>query len=396
MKRFEVLNIITYWRRSAQSNEKVGWLLRDSEDQKDYVYTYDEAWQLIHEFGAVNAEAFIKKTESREIQELVPLAPQPSFLDTSWQNKYEEAEELIYSPSCYENIQRLICNDEKWKIKNNRDQWLRTQKEVTSLWYIHPNIMNCIDIAHKIQKSDRIRFYVGASIWQEVGLGKVYATDCKVDRDDNLEDLFVPSMTKMGIDASYIDSPYIFELLKIIKGFKGDIEILFEVEEGLFQKKKVEASIDLVLAIGAEVPAEDRLIENVHYIGHEPCQSPDRYKSVLHAPITQALKEIERHFVLKGRMLCGVCGEKVAHSIGGSCFAPVQVVVCYSCGSQGAEPYGILVAHVARLMSRIPDYNLSPKLLHVKQATLSITGISEETFIEDVEKQLHEIMARKG
>jgi hypothetical protein len=73
MKRFEVLKVITYWRRSAQSNEKVGWMLRNHEELKDIGCTGDEAWDLIREYGAVNAEARIIKTKSRTMKVIEPL-----------------------------------------------------------------------------------------------------------------------------------------------------------------------------------------------------------------------------------------------------------------------------------------------------------------------------------
>lgn len=75
--------------------------------------------------------------------------------------------------------------------------------------------------------------------------------------------------------------------------------------------------------------------------------------------------------------------------------APMSCGYCRSCMEKGAEPYGVLVARVAHLMSLRPDYKLSPKLLLVKQATLTVTGHSEEKFIEDVSNRLNEMNGRK-
>lgn len=95
------------------------------------------------------------------------------------------------------------------------------------------------------------------------------------------------------------------------------------------------------------------------------------------------------------KMFCSVCGEKEAAGVFASRIAPVSCGYCRSCIEKGAEPYGVLVRRVAHLMSLRPDYKLSPKLLFVKQATLAISGHSEEMFMEDVSNRLNEINSRK-
>jgi hypothetical protein len=193
----------------------------------------------------------------------------------------------------------------------------------------------------------------------------------------------------------FIEFPYIFDFLRIIKNQNDQTEFLFEVEEGIFQRGKADTPIDLVLAIGVEKPIDVHQTDNIYYIGHEPCINPSPYKKVLHAPISQVLKEVESHFVLTGRMLCGVCGEKVAHGIGSSTIAPVQVAVCISCGSKGAQPYDVIVTRVALGKQRNENYRPGPNLEHVIQATLPIVGKSEKEFQEDVHQCLTKIIATK-
>ena len=89
-------------------------------------------------------------------------------------------------------------------------------------------------------------------------------------------------------------------------------------------------------------------------------------------------------------MICSVCGKDQAAGVFASRIAPVSCAYCQSCLDKGAEPYGVLVINIAHLRSLRPDYQLSPKLEAVKQATLVIAGKSEEMLMEDVRVRLKE------
>jgi hypothetical protein len=393
-----VKKIITYWRKSAQSNEKVGWLLHDFEKQQDFGYTFEEAWHLINEFGAINAESKIKTTEHRNIKEIMPFPPQPSFLDTSWQIKYEELKELELSSPCSEMIHSLILTDEKWKIKRKKDQWIRTHKNLISTWQSYENLMNCIEIAQHIQKSQNIVIYVGASIWQESGLSKLYATDIEVF-ENHLEYFLSESIEKelanMKIDIdqnpfNIVNLPYVFEFLKIVQSLNTNTKILFETKEGVFLKEKQDQPIDLVIAIGTEVPKNVDHFDNTFFISHEPCANNSKYKMVLHAPISQALIEVESHFVKKGRMICNVCEKRVG-DVCGSRIAPVQNVICPYCSSKYAEPYGVLVTYIAIREIRFENYKPNPFIERVIKSTLSIVGKSKNEFHRDVAQRMKEL-----
>ncbi|RFU69504.1 hypothetical protein D0469_09060 [Peribacillus saganii] len=85
------------------------------------------------------------------------------------------------------------------------------------------------------------------------------------------------------------------------------------------------------------------------------------------------------------KMICCVCGFQQAEGVFSSRIAPVSCAYCKSCSEKGAEPYDVLVTRVAHLMLLQPGYELSPRLEHVKQVTLEISGITEEKFLKDVE-----------
>jgi len=90
-------------------------------------------------------------------------------------------------------------------------------------------------------------------------------------------------------------------------------------------------------------------------------------------------------------MVCSVCGKNVAVGVYASRIAPVSCAYCNRCMEKRAEPYGVLVTKVAHLMSRNPDYQLSPKLIIVKLSTLSINDKTEEMFSEDVKNRMLEM-----
>ncbi|MGE6487421.1 hypothetical protein [Paenisporosarcina sp. NPDC076898] len=87
-------------------------------------------------------------------------------------------------------------------------------------------------------------------------------------------------------------------------------------------------------------------------------------------------------------MVCSVCCENIALGVFASRIAPVSCAYCKKCMERRAEPYGVLVTKVAHLMSQNPDYQLSPRLIIVKLATLSINDKTEEMFIEDVRNRM--------
>ncbi len=88
---------------------------------------------------------------------------------------------------------------------------------------------------------------------------------------------------------------------------------------------------------------------------------------------------------------CDVCGVEQAEGVFSSRIAPVSSVYCRDCLEKGAEPYGILVIHVAHLLLSDPGYQLDPFIERVKQATLDITGKTEETFQQDVQNRRKEM-----
>jgi hypothetical protein len=89
-------------------------------------------------------------------------------------------------------------------------------------------------------------------------------------------------------------------------------------------------------------------------------------------------------------VICSVCGKEGAAGVFASRIAPVSCAYCQSCLNKGAEPYGVLVTHIAHIRSLQPGYQLSPVLEMVKEATLPIAGKSEEMLMEDVREKLKE------
>lgn len=85
------------------------------------------------------------------------------------------------------------------------------------------------------------------------------------------------------------------------------------------------------------------------------------------------------------KKMCEVCGVEQAEGVFSSRVAPVSSAYCRNCLEKGAEPYGILVIHIAHLMLWEPEYKLDPLIERVIQATLDITGKTEEAFYEDVQ-----------
>jgi hypothetical protein len=394
MKRFEVLKVITYWNRSAQSNEKVGWMLRDHEEQKDIGCTGDEAWDLIRKYGAINAEARIIKTKSRTMKVIEPLQFEtPNFYQTSWQMKYEEVPQLDFSASFLQQVNEFIHIDEKWKIKHKQADWQRQHKELISNWKTHKRVLQCIDFASKIQQANSISVYIGGDIWQEVGLGSIYAEQTGTAPHHMLEQpIFTQSiqeaLTKIGVAPHYrtyqlIDLPYVFEFLKMVQSLNGRTDVFYEVESGVFHKDKTPRNVDLRIAIGTAIPGNSLTSHSSYCISHELNQCP-----TLHGPITPILKEIARYFVKKGSMLCDVCGQKVAHGIGSSSIAPVTIAVCYSCGSKNAEPYWVIVTKAALGKKSNPDYRPGPYFNHVIHSTLDLLEKSKDQFRQDVEIHL--------
>lgn len=400
MNRFEVVNIITYWKRSAQSNESVAWILRDHVDQKDIGYTFEEAWELIREFGAINAQAKLTKVLG-EVKSIVPVATTSFIHDKKWKLKYEQAKDLQYSPSCLSSIKKMVVADEKLKIKQNKDKWQRSQKELVSTWKTHEKILRCVDLAHKIKKARNLIIYVGSSVWNESGVTNIYSKDLEL-KFNNLEEIFSESITsyfeELGITNNnvfqYIEKPYVFEFLDAITSINKHTQIRFEVSKGVFQEKNVPSSLDLVLMIGANGLTQNHYVPS-YFLGSELVEHGSQYNTIIHGPITSILKEIELHFVTRGRMLCDVCGEKVTQGVGGSSVAPVTIAICYSCSSHGAEPYSVIVTKYAFGKKRSKNYQPGPYFNFVITATLDLLSIPKEQFENDVMKQIERMKKRK-
>jgi hypothetical protein len=394
MKRFEVLKVITYWRRSAQSNEKVGWMLRDHEEQKEVGCTGDEAWDFIREYGAVNAEAKMINTKSRTMKVIEPLLFEtPNFYQTSWQMKYEDVPHIDFSSSFLQQVNKFIHIDEKWKIKQKQDDWQRQHKGLISNWKTHEKVLQCIEFASKIQEAKKISVYVGGSVWQEVGLGNIYAGQPGTAPFDELELIFSrpiqEALSKMNIDPKhceyqFVELPYVFQFLKTVQNLNGNTNIFYEVEPGVFQEEwDGSSSANLTIAIGTNIPMNLGSSHPSYCISHELSHCP-----TLHGPIIPILKEVARHFVKKGSMLCDVCRQKVAHGVGSSSIAPVTIAVCYSCASKNAEPYWVIVTKAALGKKSNPDYRPGPYFNHVIHSTLDLLGKSKDQYHQDVEIHL--------
>jgi hypothetical protein len=403
MRRYEVLKVITYWRRSAQSNEKVGWMLRDHVEEKEFGCTTDEAWNHIHEFGAINAEARVKETKSRKIKTIEPLKSDvANFHQTSWQLKYEDIPQIECSATLLTQINEFIRIDEKWKIKLWQDSWHRKHKELISDWKTHQNILKCIDLAREIQEAKSIHIYVGAAVWQEVGLKNIYAEGFETETPLELEYLFArpiqEALTNMDIaphhsDYSFIELPYVFQFLKTVQTINDKTEITYEVEPGVFRTEKDDA--ERVIVIGADIPSNVSKCRSTYFISHEMDPNEGQDCIMLHGPITQILKEVDRYFVKKGSKLCNVCGQKVAHGVGSSSIAPVTIAVCYSCASRNAEPYGVIVTKAALGKKRTEDYRPGPYFNHVIHSTLDLLGINKDRFHRDVDDRLDKLKSRE-
>lgn len=90
-------------------------------------------------------------------------------------------------------------------------------------------------------------------------------------------------------------------------------------------------------------------------------------------------------------MLCNVCGHKEAEGVFASKIAPTSNAYCKDCIEKGAEPYDVLVTHIAYLMTQQPDYKMSSTLQFIKTATLAITEIPEHQFKTDLIKRKYEL-----
>lgn len=399
--RYRLKNIVTYWHHTVQSNQKIAWLLDDLETHEQYGYTFDEAWDLIREFGAENVDATIRKTPSREIKELVPHAPQPSLLSTSWQLKYEDAQHVIFSPSVKETMQRYLYGDEKWKLQKKKRAWHNSMQRFTEGFRTYPNVVACIDIAHTLEKANNIIVYVGSSIWNEEGLEGVYASNDGVV-PERLEHLFVNSiqtaLSHMDVNIAqevfqFIEVPYVFEFLNIVRSLNPNVQVLFETAEGVFGHGVIDDTVDVVMAIGTELPKEMFHVEQAYYVGHNDCQDPQRYKVVFQTKITQALQEIEGQFIRERRPICGVCGKNVGF-VGGSSIAPTTISICIVCHAKGTEPYGVIVTKAAMIRVRFSVNRLGPYATYVKNNTLELLNISEEQFEADAEKEAQRLIEK--
>jgi hypothetical protein len=401
LKRFEVKNIITYWKQPEQSNEKIAWLLYDEQDQTHTGYSFEEAWELIYQYGAVNAAAITITTKSLKIKEISFSNHLPSFTSTSWQLNYEKAQELSYSHSCIEKINILKLADVKWKIHVKREDWKRKNKDLITNWRTHQKVLQCIKLAHSIKESAHPVIYIGASIWDETGLPSIYPQDngkhTPLEEECYLQSI-QEALKSLEVEIDYHENrflpfPYVFEFLHVVKKLNKNVQLLFENKNHSFER--IDSNPDLIIGIGSIVPDNVKNAESIYYIGHEKPDQKDRYKAVLQGPITLILKEIEGHFVLKGRGLCNVCSQKVASGVGSSKIAPVTIAICYSCASKGAEPYGVVVTRVAIGKERKQDYRPGPYLSFVIDSTLSLLGKSREEFNQDVDEQVEKMRHRK-
>ncbi len=392
-----MVKIVTHWSKSSQSNKKVAWVLRDHDNQQDCGYTFNEAWELIRDCGAINAEA--KKPAGIKI--IHPVSTSSFIHDKGWQLPYEDATHVAFSQAALDAINKMIETDKNWKVKLHKDKFQRSQKDLLSSWKTHEKVLQCIDVAHRIQSARSILIYIGSSVWVEAVGSQIYPKDIPFTFN-NLEDLFSNSLCnhleKLDIQSGptpfqYIDKPYAIDFLDAVKSVNTHTQVSFEVSEGTFQEKERASAVDLILVIGASFQDLHPSVPT-YYISPEIGEQFS--KQSISGPITLILKEIEQHFVIKGRPLCNVCGKKVTQGVGSSTIAPVTIAVCYSCRSRGAEPYGIVLTKYALEIDNFQNGQPGPYFSSVIQATLDLLGISREQFELDVRSKRDELEKNKS
>jgi NAD-dependent SIR2 family protein deacetylase len=170
--KYTVQNILTYWRRSAQSNEKIGWILYDHEQQESYGYTEEEAWELINSNQCKNALAVVKDCKTYQKKMLQPANKNtPPFYDTSWQIPYQKVKKDVkLSEELKEEIDTLLHNDFHYLITKKTKKWKRKNKDLFSTFQTYEYVMNCVEIAQRIGKANKIVVFTGTDIWKETGL----------------------------------------------------------------------------------------------------------------------------------------------------------------------------------------------------------------------------------
>ena len=85
-------------------------------------------------------------------------------------------------------------------------------------------------------------------------------------------------------------------------------------------------------------------------------------------------------------MKCDVCGKEGEVFVASSAYGAISFAYCDDCLRNGREPYWAIVLYIA-CAGRFPD-DISEEYQKDVRRQLELHGVSEEQFIQDVEKEI--------
>lgn len=183
-KRFEVLNILVFWKKNLNRFEKVGFILQDSIERNMFGCTFDEAFEMIQNEGCTNAETaiFTKEQHGYTGKSIRPLPHLnlPTFDDPSWHlsiHNQDSHPHVSYTEKLQEKINQTIKADINWNYEVKKRAWKQQNRDAYTHLYDEEMKRNYQQLATYIKEAKQIVFLTGAGLGTESGIPDFRSND---------------------------------------------------------------------------------------------------------------------------------------------------------------------------------------------------------------------------